>query len=390
MRLWLVEELRNIESCLSDMIKAMVHRAELEIEVLMPGFTHLQNAQPVRWSHWLCNYAYAFTLDLERLREVIKRVNKSPLGCGALAGNPFGIDRDAMAKELGFEGLLMNSLHAVGDRTFCIETMQWSSSLMGDISRISEDLIIYGTTKFGFVQLADAYSTGSSLMPQKKNSDSLELLRGKAGRVMGQMMGLMVTAKGLPSTYNKDLQESVEPLLDCVKTVSDSIQILTGVVSTLSINSKAMSAALTPDMLATDLADYLVRKGVPFRETHHISGQVVALAEEKEIAMDNLSHADLQSVDKRLGSDFVFDFEKSVEMRTAKGGTVGTFPVNLFRILANMNFLIEQVECPRTDPGPEGQFVQVDMSAFQPNLNLISYQSIYKSLFRFSSLKRLP
>ena len=327
MRLWLVQELRKIESNLCDLIKAMVHRAELEIEVLMPGFTHLQNAQPIRWSHWLCNYAYAFTLDLERLREVIKRVNKSPLGCGALAGNPFGIDRDAMAKELGFEGLLLNSLHAVGDRTFCIETMQWSSSLMGDISRISEDLIVYGTTRFGFVQLADAYSTGSSLMPQKKNSDSLELLRGKSGRVMGQMMGLMVTAKGLPSTYNKDLQESVEPLLDCVKTVSDSIQILTGVVSTLIIKSEAMFAALTPDMLATDLADYLVRKGVPFRETHHISGQVVALAESKGVAMDKLSHAQLQSVDKRLGQDFVFDFENSVELRTAKGGTVGTFTI---------------------------------------------------------------
>ena len=326
MRLWLVEELRKIESYTEDLIKAMINRAELEIDICMPGFTHLQNAQPIRWSHWLCSYAFAFTSDLERLREVIKRVNKSPLGCGALAGNPFGVDRDAMAKELGFEGLLMNSLYAVGDRTFCIETMQWSSSLMGDVSRISEDLIVYGTTKFGLVQLADAYSTGSSLMPQKKNADSLELLRGKSGRVMGQMMGLMVTAKGLPSTYNKDLQESVEPLLDCVKTVRDSIRILTGVVSTLCINAKNMLEALTPDMLATDLADYLVRKGVPFRETHHISGQVVALAEGKGIPMDKLSHAELQSVDKRLGSDFVFDFEKSVEMRTAKGGTVRASP----------------------------------------------------------------
>lgn len=324
MRLWLVEELREIKSYLEDLIKALVSRAEVDIEICMPGYTHLQRAQPIRWSHWLCNYAFAFNTDLERLQEVIKRVNRSPLGCGALAGNPFGVDRDAMAKELGFEGLLMNSLYAVGDRTFCIETMQWASSLMGDISRISEDLIIYGTAEYGFVQLADAYSTGSSLMPQKKNADSLELLRGKSGRVAGQMIGLTMTAKGLPSTYNKDLQESVEPLLDCVKTVSDSIRILTGVVSTLRTDAKKMQAALTPDMLATDLADYLVRKGVPFRETHHISGQVVALAEAKGVPMDKLSHADLQSVDKRLGSEFVFDFEKSVEMRTAKGGTVRT------------------------------------------------------------------
>ncbi|KAK3166956.1 hypothetical protein OEA41_010081 [Lepraria neglecta] len=292
MRLWLVQELLKIEEFLENNIKAMAMRAEIEIEVCMPG-----------------------------LRQVIKRVNRSPLGLGALAGNPFGVDRDAMAKELGFEGLMMNSLNGVGDRDFATETMQWAAMLMGHISRISEDLIIYSTAEFGFLKLSDAYSTGSSLMPQKKNSDSLELLRGKSGRVMGQMMGLMVTTKGLPSTYNKDLQESVEPLLDCVKTISDSIQILTGVISTLAINPDKMLAALTPDMLATDLADYLVRKGIPFRETHHISGQVVALAEQKNMPMDQLSHGDLQSVDKRLGSDFIFDYEKSVEMRTAKGGT---------------------------------------------------------------------
>ncbi|KAL2043976.1 hypothetical protein N7G274_003496 [Stereocaulon virgatum] len=321
MRLWLVQELLKIHEFLENKIKAMAMRAEIEIEICMPGYTHLQRAQPIRWSHWLCSYAFAFASDLERLREVIKRVNRSPLGLGALAGNPFGVDRDTMAKELGFEGLMMNSLNGVGDRDFATETMQWAAMLMGHISRISEDLIIYSTAEFGFLKLSDAYSTGSSLMPQKKNSDSLELLRGKSGRVMGQMMGLLVTTKGLPSTYNKDLQESVEPLLDCVKTTSDSIQILTGVISTLTINPGKMLAALTPDMLATDLADYLVRKGVPFRETHHISGQVVALAEQKNVPMDSLSHADMQSVDKRLGSDFIFDYEKSVEMRTAKGGT---------------------------------------------------------------------
>ncbi|KAL9098709.1 MAG: hypothetical protein Q9163_005677 [Psora crenata] len=321
MRLWLVEQLRKIESWIGDLIRAMTQRAEIEIEICMPGYTHLQRAQPIRWSHWLCSYALAFASDLERLREVIKRVNKSPLGCGALAGNPFGVDRDAIAKELNFEGLLMNSLGAVGDRKFVVETMQWAVELMGDISRISEDLIIYGTAEFGFVKLADAYSTGSSLMPQKKNSDSLELLRGKSGRVIGQMVGLTCTTKSLPSTYNKDLQESVEPLLDCIKTVSDSVRILTGVVSTLTTNPKKMLAALTPDMLATDLADYLVRKGVPFRETHHISGRVVAEAESKGVGMDQLSHEDLRALDSRLDSDFVFDYEKSVEMRTAKGGT---------------------------------------------------------------------
>ncbi|MCJ1276670.1 glutamate N-acetyltransferase [Puttea exsequens] len=321
MRLWLVAELRKIETCCENLLKVMRMRAEIEIEVCMPGYTHLQRAQPIRWAHWLCSYAFAFASDLERLRETIRRVNKSPLGLGALAGNPFGVDRDAVAKELGFEGLIMNSLNGVGDRDFATETMQWAAILMGHVSRISEDLIIYSSAEFGFLKLSDAYSTGSSLMPQKKNSDSLELLRGKSGRVVGQMVGLIVTTKGLPSTYNKDLQESVEPLLDCVKTTSDSIQILTGVISTLTISPQKMLAALTPDMLATDLADYLVRKGVPFRETHHISGQVVALAEEREVPMDRLSAEDLRGVDKRLGSDFVFDIRKSVEMRTAKGGT---------------------------------------------------------------------
>ena len=321
MRLWLRDELRKIESWLEDLLKELTTRAEREIEFCMPGYTHLQRAQPIRWAHWLCSHAFALAKDLDRLREVIKRVNSSPLGCGALAGNPFGVDRDAVARELGFDSLMMNSLNAVGDRDFAVETMQWAAMLMGHISRISEDMIIYSSAEFGFLKLADAYSTGSSLMPQKKNADSLELLRGKSGRVVGQMVGLTVTLKGLPSTYNKDLQESVEPLLDSVKTTGDSIQILTGVIHTLTVFPANMLAALTPDMLATDLADYLVRKGVPFRECHHISGQVVALAEERGISMDKLSHQDLRSIDERFGSDFIFDFENSVELRTAKGGT---------------------------------------------------------------------
>ncbi|SLM40876.1 argininosuccinate lyase [Lasallia pustulata] len=323
MRLWLRDELRKMEVWLSDLLKVVAARAESEIDVVMPGYTHLQRAQPIRWGHWLLSYGMAFATDLQRLREVIKRVNRSPLGCGALAGNPFGIDREAMAKELGFEGLLWNSMGAVADRDFAVETMQWGATLMGHMSRWAEDLIIYSSAEFGFVRLADAYSTGSSLMPQKKNPDSLELLRGKSGRIFGQMAGFMYTLKGLPSTYNKDLQESVEPLLDCVKTVGDSVQIATGVLSTLAIQPQKMLAALTPDMLATDLADYLVRKGVPFRETHHISGQVVALAEKEGTPMDKLSFKQLQGVDSRFEEDVesCFDYERSVEMRMAKGGT---------------------------------------------------------------------
>ncbi|KAK4551961.1 argininosuccinate lyase [Recurvomyces mirabilis] len=323
MRLWLKEQLDRLEGYLVDFLKVIAARAEKEIEALMPGYTHLQRAQPIRWSHWMLMYGSFFASDLRRLRELKVRVNKCPLGCGALAGNPFDIDREAMAEELGFDGLIMNSLAGVADRDFVVETMQWGSMLMMHMSRWAEDLIIYSSGEFHFVQLADAYSTGSSLMPQKKNPDSLELLRGKSGRVFGQMAGLMMSVKGIPSTYNKDLQESVEPMLDHVKTVGDSLQIATGVLSTLTIDTDAMLASLTPDMLATDLADYLVRKGVPFRETHHISGQVVALAEQKKKPMDQLSFEELQGVDKRFEKNImeVFDYSKSVEMRSAKGGT---------------------------------------------------------------------
>ncbi|KAF2147365.1 uncharacterized protein K452DRAFT_217430 [Aplosporella prunicola CBS 121167] len=322
-RMWLREELRKIEAFLVDFLKVIAARADKEIDAVMPGYTHLQKAQPIRWSHWMLSYGQQFALDLQRLREVIKRVNRCPLGCGALAGNPFGIDREAVAKELGFEDLIYNSMQGVADRDFALETMQWGSMLMNHMSRWAEDLIIYSSGEFGFVRLADAYSTGSSLMPQKKNPDSLELLRGKAGRAFGQMAGLTMTIKGIPSTYNKDLQESVEPLLDHVKTVGDSIQIATGVISTLDISRDKMRAALTPDMLATDLADYLVRKGVPFRETHHISGRVVALAEKSGTPMDKLSFEQLQGIDARFEPDIVesFDYEKSVEMRSAIGGT---------------------------------------------------------------------
>jgi argininosuccinate lyase len=323
MRMWLRDELVKIAGFLHSFLDVTCKRAQQEIDYVMPGYTHLQRAQPIRWSHWLMSYGFAFASDLERLHELIRRVNRSPLGCGALAGNPFGIDREMMAAELGFDGLLWNSMGGVADRDFVAETLQWGSMLMTHVSRWAEDLIIYSSAEFGFVRLADAYSTGSSLMPQKKNPDSLELLRGKSGRAFGHMAGFMMTLKGLPSTYNKDLQESVEPMLDHVKTVGDSIQIAEGVLATLATRPDRMKAALDPFMLATDLADYLVRKGVPFRETHHISGRCVALSEETGTPMNELSYEQLKKVDSRFEKDIAetFDYEKSVEMRSAKGGT---------------------------------------------------------------------
>ncbi|KAI0181576.1 argininosuccinate lyase [Hypoxylon sp. FL1284] len=338
MRMWLRDELRKIEEHLVTFLKVAADRAEREVEHVMPGYTHLQRAQPIRWSHWVMSYSLAFASDLERLREVVRRVNKSPLGCGALAGNPFAIDRDMMAAELGFDGLLWNSMGGVADRDFVAEALQWASMLMQHVSRWAEDLIIYSTAEFGFVRLADAYSTGSSLMPQKKNPDSLELLRGKSGRVFGQMAGFMTTLKGLPSTYNKDLQESWEVMLDSVKTVSDSVQIATGVLATLDIKPQKMKAALDPFMLATDIADYLVRKGVPFRETHHISGRVVALSEQTDTPMDELTYDQLKSVDARFEEDIAeyFDYERSVEMRSAKGGTSKESVLEQIKVMRQM------------------------------------------------------
>lgn len=324
MRLYVRDELKIIREQLCNLIKVMVKRAEGEISVLMPGYTHLQRAQPIRWAHWLSSHATFLANDLKRLDQVIERVNVSPLGCGALAGHPFGIDREFIGENLGFGGLIGNSLAAVSDRDFVVETMFWGSLLLNHLAKMSEDLIIYSTAEFGFIKLADAYSTGSSLMPQKKNPDSLELLRGKSGRAFGHLAGFMMSMKATPSTYNKDLQEDKEPLFDNLVTASHSIQIATGVLSTLKIVPEKMQAALTMDMLATDLADYLVRKGVPFRETHHISGEAVHQAEVNNLSgIDQLTLEQYKKIDERFEEDVfnVFDFEASVERRTAVGGT---------------------------------------------------------------------
>lgn len=322
-RLWLREEIDTLTGHLRQLIETTVARAAEEIDLLMPGYTHLQPAQPVRWSHWLLSHAWAWQRDAERLQEVRARVNRLPLGSGALAGNPFAIDRQALAKDLGFDGVTANSLDAVADRDFIAEFLFWATLTMIHLSRLAEDLIIYSSSEFGFVTLADAYSTGSSLMPQKKNPDALELLRGKTGRVTGDLTGLLVTLKGLPSTYNKDLQEDKEPLFDAAETVGAALQIACGVLSTLEPNAAQLRQALVTEMLATDLADYLVRKGVPFRETHHVAGAAVRLAEERRVRLSDLTTADLQSLHPAFDEDVhaVWDFEKSVDRRDVEGGT---------------------------------------------------------------------
>ncbi len=322
-RIWLRGEIRQLRGYLSQLISIAVERASAEIDLLMPGYTHLQPAQPVRWSHWLLSHAWMWQRDAQRLDDLFKRVNLLPLGSGALAGNPFAIDRQALAEDLGFAGVTPNSLDGVSDRDFVVEFLFWASLTMVHLSRLGEDLVIFSSREFGFVSLADAYSTGSSLMPQKKNPDALELLRGKSGRVIGGLTGLLVTLKGLPSTYNKDLQEDKEPLFDAVDTLSGALQIASGVVSTLTPNATRLRAALTTEMLATDLAEYLVRKGVPFRETHHVAGAAVALAEKNGVELAALTLADLQGLHPAFAEDVsqVWDFEESVERRDADGGT---------------------------------------------------------------------
>ncbi|RKK80665.1 Argininosuccinate lyase [Fusarium oxysporum] len=323
LRLWVRAQLDGLSEQLRAALTVCAARAKAEVDVLMPGYTHFQRAQPVRFSHWLLSHATYLMGDLQRLHGVRDRTNCCPLGVGALAGNPFGIDRTFLTNDLDFSSVHPNSLAAVGDRDFVAEILQWSSLLMVHLSRLSEDLILYSTAEFSFVRVADAYSTGSSLMPRKKNPDSLELIRGKVGRVMGQASGFLSTLKSLPTAYNKDIQESVEPLLDCVKTVSHCLRIAGGVLSTLQVDSEKMKAALTADMLATDVADYLVLKGVPFRQTHHIAGAVVRKAEEKGISIAELELPDLKQISPQFEADIVdvFDFERSVERRTAQGGT---------------------------------------------------------------------
>eukprot|EP01116_Phalansterium_solitarium_P021703 TRINITY_DN6867_c0_g1_i1.p1 TRINITY_DN6867_c0_g1~~TRINITY_DN6867_c0_g1_i1.p1 ORF type:complete len:468 (-),score=176.03 TRINITY_DN6867_c0_g1_i1:219-1622(-) len=322
-RLWLRDEIAEISKLFADLVSIAATRAESEIDLLMPGYTHLQRAQPVRWSHWLLSHCFAWQRDAQRVSDLVQRVNVSPLGSGALAGNPFGVNRAALAEELGFGRASDNSLDSVGDRDFIAEFLFAASMTMLHLSKWAEDLIVYCTAEFGFVSLSDAYSTGSSLMPQKKNPDSLELLRGKSGRVFGDLSGLMMTLKGLPSTYNKDLQEDKEPLFDAVDTLKGCLRISQGVLATLRTHGDRMRRALTVDMLATDLADYLVRKGVHFRQTHHIAGRAVKMAEAKGCQLSEISLAEYKTLHPSFDDDMmlIWDFERSVEMRISAGGT---------------------------------------------------------------------
>jgi argininosuccinate lyase len=323
LRLYLLEEIAALREALVDVQTAIVKKAEAYLDVIMPGYTHVQQAQPVLFSHWLMSFFWKLQRDSERLADLTKRVRVCPLGAGALAGNPFGVDRQALAACLGFTGVAQNSVDTVSDRDFAVEFLAWAALVQVHLSQLAEDVIVWASREFGFVAVAEAYSTGSSIMPQKKNPDSLELMRGKSGRVIGHLTGLLTTLKGLPSSYDKDLQEDKEVLFDVIDTLKMELPIVAGVIGTLAVNSERMAAALDDGMLATDLADYLVRKGTPFRESHGLVGQVVRRAEELAVSLKELGLDEYQAIHPAFTEDVyeALSFQRSVEARDTEGGT---------------------------------------------------------------------
>ncbi|MHB0875923.1 MAG: argininosuccinate lyase [Anaerolineae bacterium] len=322
-RLYLRRRLADRRAEVRGVQRAALQQAEGTLDAIMPGYTHTQRAQPVRFSHWLLSYFWAWQRDVQRLDDLAARVNVMPLGSGALAGTPLALDRAALAADLGFERACENSMDGVRDRDFVFETLAWAALLAVHLSQLAEDLVLWSTAEFGFVRLADAYSTGSSLMPQKRNPDAMELVRGKAGRVAGDLVTLLVTLKGLPSTYNKDLQEDKEPLFDALDTLAQALPVTAGVLETLRIDEGRMRQALDHNMLATDVADYLVRRGMPFRQAHEVVGRAVRRAEERSVPLARLALGEWQALSPLFGADIsgVFDWERSVDSRAAAGGT---------------------------------------------------------------------
>ena len=323
-RMYLREELDTISDLTRQLIAAVTNKAEEYKSAILPGYTHLQRAQPILFSHHLLAYAMMLLRDVERLSDCRKRMNRSPIGCCALAGTTYDTDRDYEAKNLGFDGLCLNSLDGVSDRDFCAEFMSALAILMMHLSRFSEEIILWSSWEFKFVELSDAFTTGSSIMPQKKNPDMAELVRGKTGRVYGDLMGLLTTLKGLPLAYNKDMQEDKESVFDAVDTVKMCLQVFIPMIDTMKANLENMKLAAQKGFInATDLADYLVKKGLPFRSAYKISGQLVAYCIQNNTVLENLpletylEYSDL--FDDELYT--AIDLMVCVEKRISKGGT---------------------------------------------------------------------
>lgn len=322
-RLWVMDATAMLQGGLRQVQSALVKRAQEDWGLILPGYTHLQRAQPVLLSHWWLGYFWSFQRDHQRLSESFKRLSVLPLGSAALAGTTFPIDRAALAAELGFAAVSENSLDAVSDRDFALEFLFLAALIGVHCSRLAEMLILFSTAEFGFIELAEAYATGSSLMPQKKNPDVLELIRGKAGTLIGHLTGLLATVKSTPSAYDKDLQEDKLPVFQAADALRLILPVLAGCLLSLRVNPERLSAALDPAMLATDLADYLVERGVPFRQAHALVGQAVRRAEELGVPLDQLPILEYQAIHAAFGEDLhrVFDFQAAVGRRLAGGGT---------------------------------------------------------------------
>ncbi len=333
-RLWLRDETDTISAFVRDVQAALVSLATRHADAVLPGYTHLQRAQPVMFAHWCLAYFEMLKRDRERLVDARKRINIMPLGAGALAGTGFPVDRAAVAAELGFEGITANSLDAVSDRDFAVEFTSACSLVMAHLSRLAEDLIIYCSTEFGFVTLSDAVSSGSSLMPQKKNPDALELLRGKAGRVFGHNLSLLAMLKGLPLAYNKDMQEDKEAVFDTVDTVQISLRAAAIVLENTNLNEVRTREATTKGYLnATELADYLVKKGVPFRTAHETVGNAVLYAIEQGVELDELRLEQLQAFSPFI-DEGVMDALSLDKALVAKNTVGGTSPARVAEALA--------------------------------------------------------
>ncbi|MCA9926122.1 MAG: argininosuccinate lyase [Anaerolineales bacterium] len=322
-RLWVLQACADIRQQLTGLQSALIESAAADLNTPMPGYTHMQHAQPITWGHWALSHFWPLVRDQKRWAQVVENTAVLPLGAGALAGTAFPVNRNALAETLGFNNITPNSLDAVSDRDFVADFLYAGAMVGLHLSRLSEQLIIFNSAEFGFVTIDDGYSTGSSLMPQKKNPDTLELTRGKSGRLLGNLMGMLTTLKGLPSTYDKDLQEDKEPVFDTFDTLTLTIPVMTGLIQTLTINHKRMANQLEPSLLATDLADYLVKRDVPFREAHGLVGQVVHLAENKKIRLTELTLTDLQTISPYFGADVIsiFNFESALRNRGVPGGT---------------------------------------------------------------------
>ena len=335
-RLWTRFQIGAIQSLLIAAMDSLVRLAQRELKAgtVLPGYTHLQRGQPVLFAHWAMAYYEMLLRDHARLDDALQRVNISPLGSGALAGTAWPIDRDALAASMHFYAPSRNSLDAVSDRDFVFETLSALALCALHLSRLGEDLVLYSSSEFGFVQMADAVTSGSSLMPQKKNPDAMELIRGKSARILGNLVTLATVLKGLPLAYNKDLQEDKEPLFDAVAHVRLALRMVPPCLDTITINRERCWAAADDGLIAaTDLADYLVRKGIPFRDAHHLSGQLVRRALELKTSLSNLSLAEMQKIDRRIQSD-VYQHLTIEAMLLKRNVTGGTAPRQVARQIA--------------------------------------------------------